>query len=174
CETGNQIVKELRQKGIRVKLDARDTHKPGWKFNEYELKGVPIRIAIGPKDIENKTVEVARRDTLTKEFMSQEGLADTIDNLLKEIQHNLFNKALKYRNDHITEVNTFAEFKEVIENKGGFVSAHWDGTLETEEEIKTLTKATIRCIPLDTKEEAGICIFSGKSSARRVLFAKAY
>lgn len=174
CDVGNQIAKELRQKGIRVKFDARDTQKPGWKFNEYELKGVPVRIAIGPKDIENQTVEVARRDTLTKEFIKQEGLADTIDNLLKEIQNNLFDKALNYRNNHITEVNTFDEFKQVIENKGGFISAHWDGTPETEEEIKTLTKATIRCIPLDAKEENGACVFSGKPSARRVLFAKAY
>lgn len=174
CEEAEKILKELRSKGIRVKLDKRDTQKPGWKFNEYELKGVPLRIAIGPKDIENNAVELARRDTLTKEITQREGLGDKIENLLKEIQNNLFQKALKYRNEHITEVNSFEEFKEVLETKGGFLSAYWDGTSETEEQIKNLTKATIRCIPLDTKKEAGVCVFSGQPAEKRVLFAKAY
>ncbi len=169
-----EMVKELRAKGISVKYDNRKTHKPGWKFAEYELKGVPTRIAIGPRDLENGTVELARRDTLSKEIVSQEGISDTISNLLEEIQDNLFKKAIDYRNDHITEVNNFDDFKEVLENKGGFISAHWDGTTETEDAIKNQTKATIRCIPLETKEEEGICVFSGKKSNKRVLFAKAY
>lgn len=174
CEEAQNIVVELKAKGIRVKLDKRDTHKPGWKFNEYELKGVPVRIAIGPKDLENKSVEVARRDTLTKEIIERDGLAEKIAALLAEIQKNLFDKALKFRNESITEVNSFDEFKEVLETKGGFLSAHWDGTPETEEQIKNLTKATIRCIPLEVKMEKGNCVFSGKSSEKRVLFAKAY
>jgi len=174
CDEAIAIVKELRAKGIRVKLDKRDTHKPGWKFNEYELKGVPVRLAIGPKDLESKTIEVARRDKLTKEIISRKSLADRVELLLAEIQKNLYQKALNYRNTHITEVNTFEEFKEVLENKGGFLSAHWDGTSETEEQIKNLTKATIRCIPIDVKEENGSCIFSRMPSNKRVLFAKAY
>lgn len=174
CEEAQNIVVELKAKGIRVKLDKRDTHKPGWKFNEYELKGVPVRIAIGPKDLENKSVEVARRDTLSKEIIERDGLAEKIAALLAEIQKNLFDKALKFRNESITEVNSFDEFKEVLETKGGFLSAHWDGTPETEEQIKNLTKATIRCIPLEVKMEKGNCIFSGKPSEKRVLFAKAY
>tara|TARA_R110002072_G_scaffold236749_5_gene394320 strand:- start:5400 stop:6875 length:1476 start_codon:yes stop_codon:yes gene_type:complete len=174
CEEAETLVNELKAKGIRVKLDKRDTHKPGWKFNEYELKGVPVRIAIGPKDLENKSVEVARRDTLTKEIIEREGLADTLEALLKEIQSNLFDKALKFRNESITEVNSFDEFKNVLETKGGFLSAHWDGTAETEELIKNQTKATIRCIPLDAKQEEGSCVYSGKPSVKRVLFAKAY
>ncbi|MEX0996236.1 MAG: proline--tRNA ligase [Flavobacteriaceae bacterium] len=174
CAEAETIVKELKAKGIRVKLDKRDTHKPGWKFNEYELKGVPVRIAIGPKDLENKSVEVARRDTLTKEIIDRDGLADKLELLLDTIQTNLFDKALKYRNESITEVNSYDEFKEVLETKGGFLSAHWDGTAETEERIKNETKATIRCIPLDAKAEEGVCIYSGKPSAKRVLFAKAY
>lgn len=174
CAEAETIVKELKAKGIRVKLDKRDTHKPGWKFNEYELKGVPVRIAIGPKDLENKSVEVARRDTLTKEIIERDGLADKLEELLDTIQTNLFDKALKYRNESITEVNSYDEFKIVLETKGGFLSAHWDGTSETEERIKNETKATIRCIPLDAKAEEGVCIYSGKPSANRVLFAKAY
>ncbi len=174
CNEAEKILKELRSKGIRVKFDKRDTQKPGWKFNEYELKGVPLRIAIGPKDIENNSVELARRDNLTKEIVSREGLDNKIDDLLKEIQNNLFDKALKYRDEHITEVNSFDEFKEILETKGGFLSAHWDGTPDTEEQIKNLTKATIRCIPLDAKNESGVCVFSGKPSEKRVLFAKAY
>ena len=173
-EKAQQIMAQLTAKGISVKFDDRDTYKPGWKFAEYELKGVPLRIAMGPRDIENGTVELARRDTLTKEITNQEGIAEKIEGLLKEIQQNLFTKAETYRNEHITEVNSFDEFKDVIENKGGFVSAHWDGTAETEDKIKDLTKATIRCIPNDVKEEVGICVYSGKPSNKRVLFAKAY
>ena len=168
------IIKELRGKGISVKFDDRDTYRPGAKFAEYELKGVPVRIAIGNRDLENNTVEVARRDTLEKQTVSQDNVVDFVADLLEKIQENLFNKAINYRNDHITEVNSFDEFKDVIENKGGFVSAHWDGTIETEEKIKELTKATIRCIPNDAKEEAGSCVLTGKESTRRVLFAKAY
>lgn len=174
CNAAEIILKELREKGIRVKFDKRDTFKPGWKFNEYELKGVPIRIAIGPKDLENKSVEVARRDLLSKEIVSREGIADKMKMLLEEIQKNLFDKALKFRNESITQVNSFEEFKEILESKGGFLSAHWDGTPETEEQIKNLTKATIRCIPLDAKNEVGKCVYSGKPSVKRVLFAKAY
>ncbi|MDJ0644705.1 MAG: proline--tRNA ligase [Flavobacteriaceae bacterium] len=173
-EKAKIIMADLRAKGITVKFDDRDTHKPGWKFAEYELKGVPLRIAMGQRDLESGTAELARRDTLTKETIAQDDLVDTVERLLKEIQENLYNKAVNYRNEHITEVNSFEEFKEVIENKGGFVSAHWDGTIETEDKIKELTKATIRCIPLDAKEEAGKCVYSGKESTKRVLFAKAY
>lgn len=170
----NELVKELRKLGISAKYDDRDTQRPGFKFAEYELKGVPVRLAIGPKDLENGTYEVARRDTLSKETVSKEGIASYIQNLLEEIQENLFTKALNYRDTHITEVNSFEEFKEVLENKGGFVSAHWDGTTETEEKIKELTKATIRCIALDRVEEAGTCVYTGAPSRGRVLFAKAY
>jgi prolyl-tRNA synthetase len=173
-EKANEITKELRKLGISVKYDNRRTHKPGWKFAEYELKGVPLRIAIGPRDLENGNAELARRDILTKEIVKQEGLAERIFGLLDEIQENLYKKAFDFREEHITEVNTFEEFKEVLKTKGGFISAHWDGTAETEEKIKELTKATIRCIPLDAKEEEGKCVFSGNKSVRRVLFSKAY
>ncbi|MEN8124467.1 MAG: proline--tRNA ligase [Bacteroidota bacterium] len=173
-DKADEMTKELRAKGISVKYDNRRTHKPGWKFAEYELKGVPLRIAIGPRDLESGNIELARRDTLSKEIVSQENISNTIANLLDEIQDNLFNKALDYRNTHITEVNSFDEFKEVLDKKGGFISAHWDGTVETEEEIKKLTKATIRCIPLDAKEEDGKCILTGNKSRKRVLFSKAY
>ncbi len=168
------IIDKLRIKGISVKFDNRDTHKPGWKFAEYELKGVPLRIAIGPRDIENDTVELARRDTLTKEIVQQEDLVSIIEKLLVEIQESLFTKALAYRDSHITEVANFDEFKEVLETKGGFILAYWDGTAETEEKIKELTKATIRCIPNGTKNESGNCVFSGKPASMKVLFAKAY
>lgn len=170
----NDLVKQLRKLKISVKYDDRTTHKPGWKFNEYELKGVPVRIAIGPNDLENGTYEVARRDTLTKEVVSKEGIAGYLQNLLETIQEEMFTRSLNYRDTHITEVNSFEEFKDVLENKGGFVSAHWDGTAATEERIKELTKATIRCIALDRKEEEGICVFTGSPSKGRVLFAKAY
>lgn len=170
----NVILKSLRSKGISVKYDDRDTLRPGAKFAEYELKGVPIRIAMGNRDLENNTVEVSRRDTLKKQSISQDILIDFVAELLEEIQNNLFNNALDFRNTHITEVNSFEEFKNIIENKGGFVAAHWDGTSESEEKIKELTKATIRCIPNELKEEAGNCVFSGKTSTKRVLFAKAY
>ena len=170
----DNLIADLRKLGISVKFDDRTTQKPGFKFAEWELKGVPVRIAVGPKDLENGTYEVARRDTLTKEVKSKEGIAEFVAQLLGQIQSDLFDKALNYRETHITEVNDFEEFKDVLENKGGFVSAHWDGTVETEEKIKELTKATIRCIPLDGVEEAGTCVFTGKTSARRVYFAKAY
>lgn len=169
-----ELVKALRKVGVSVKYDDRTTQKPGFKFNEYELKGVPVRLAIGPNDLENGTYEVARRDTLTKETVSKEGIVTYIQELLEQIQKDLFAKAFNYRESHITEVNSFEEFKEVLENKTGFVSAHWDGTPETEEKIKELTKATIRCIPLNRKEEKGSCMFTGKPSEGRVLFAKAY
>jgi prolyl-tRNA synthetase len=169
-----EVMKELRAKGVRVKFDNRDTHKPGWKFNEYELKGVPVRLAIGPRDVENGTLELARRDTLTKESISRDDVVSVVVDLMDEIQKNLYKKAADYRKDNTTEVNTYDEFKEVINTKGGFVLAHWDGTSETEEQIKNETKATIRCIPLDAKEEVGTCMVTGKPSNKKVLFAKAY
>lgn len=168
------FVKELRKKGVSVKFDDRDTYRPGAKFAEYELKGVPVRIAIGKRDLENGTVEIARRDTLAKQTVAQNDVVDFVSNLLEEIQDNLFQKAIEFRSDHTTSVYNFEEFKTAIANKGGFVSAHWDGTEETEDMIKDLTKATIRCIPNDAKEEIGTCVFSGKPSSKRVLFAKAY
>lgn len=168
------FVSEFRKRGISVKFDDRDTFRPGAKFAEYELKGVPVRIALGHRDLENNTVEVARRDTLQKETISQDQLIEYVSQLLEDIQENLFKRALDFRNHHITPVNSFEEFKDVIENKGGFVAAHWDGTEETEEKIKELTKATIRCIQNDAIEEAGTCVFTGKISSKRVLFAKAY
>jgi prolyl-tRNA synthetase len=168
------MVKELRQKGISVKFDNRDTFRPGAKFAEYELKGVPIRIAIGARDVENNTVELARRDTLEKQIVDQENLVDFIENLLEDIQKNLFQKAVSFRENHMTEVSNFEEFKEVIENKGGFVLAHWDGSEESEDAIKEQTKATIRCIPNDSVFEAGTCVYSGRPSTQKVLFAKAY
>ena len=168
------IAAELRAKGVSVKVDTRDNVRSGFKFAEYELKGVPVRLALGPRDLQNGTIEVARRDTLTKEVVSQEGIADYIVSLLDQIQENIFQKALNYRNSMITEVNTWEEFIDVLDNKGGFVSAHWDGTPETEVAIKEATKATIRCIPLDAKPEEGKCIFTGKPSKCRVLFARSY
>lgn len=174
----SQVAKELKRElqllGISVKYDDRDTHKPGWKFNEYELKGVPLRIAIGPRDLEKRTVELARRDTMSKEVVSKDEIVGQVQKLLVEMQTNLFDKALKFRDSHITEVETYDEFKDILENKTGFVSAFWDGTKETEEQIKNETKATIRCIPLDYKEEDGVCVYSGNPAKMRVLFAKAY
>ncbi len=170
----NELVTDLRSKGVSVKFDNRDTHRPGAKFAQYELQGVPLRIAIGPKDLEKGTVELARRDTLTKQFVEKEQVVDIVASLLREIQENLHQKATEYRDEHITEVTTFDEFKEVLEVKGGFISAHWDGSAETEQKIKEITKATIRCIPFDGKEENGVCVYSGKPSKIRVLFAKAY
>ncbi len=164
----------LKAAGIRVKLDARDNQSPGFKFAEYELKGVPVRIAIGPRDVANGTVEVARRDTKEKQVMAETDLVHKIQHLLEQIQNNLFQKALDYRTEHITAVNSWEEFKDVLENKTGFVSAHWDGTSETEQKIKEETKATIRCIPLNNHLEDGLCAYSGKPSTHRVLFAKAY
>ncbi len=170
----NEIQQKLKAKNISVKFDDDDQNKPGWKFAEYELKGVPVRIAMGARDLENRTVEVARRDTLTKEVQPIENLEVYIEELLQTIQKDIYNRALDFKNANITEVDTFEEFKSVLEEKGGFISAHWDGTAEEEEEIKNLTKATIRCIPLDAKEEAGVSLISGKPSTRRVIFAKAY
>ena len=174
AEVANKMKKALESKNIRVKFDNRDKFKPGYKFNEYELKGVPLRIAIGPKDIENRTVEIARRDTFSKTLVDQDEVVDFISMKLDQIQSDLFQKALSFRESHITEVENFKEFKKIIDKKGGFVSAHWDGTEETEEAIKKQTKASIRCIPLDSKEEQGKCVFSGNPSKQRVLFAKAY
>ncbi|MBZ4033269.1 proline--tRNA ligase [Flavobacterium sp. 17A] len=170
----NELTAKLRKLKISVKYDDRTTQKPGFKFAEWELKGVPVRIAVGPKDLENGTFEVARRDNLSKEVVAAEKIVDYVNDLLEQIQSDLFAKALDYRNSHVTEVNNFEEFKEVLEGKGGFISAHWDGTAETEEKIKDLTKATIRCIPLSAVEEAGSCVFTGNPSSKRVLFAKAY
>lgn len=168
------LVKELRRKGISVKYDNRDTHKPGFKFNEYELKGVPVRIAIGQRDLANGTFEVARRDTLSKETVAETDIVNKIQSLLADIQENLYKKAKEFTQENITEVNSYEEFKKVLNGKGGFISAHWDGTAETENRIKDETKATIRCIPIAAENEAGSCIFSGKPSSKRVLFAKAY
>lgn len=173
-ERVNPLVKELQNKGISVKYDKRDTHKPGFKFNEYELKGVPVRIAVGQRDMENGTYELARRDTLEKETVEADGVVAKIEFLLEDIQRNIFEKALNYREEHITEVDGYEEFKRVLDQKGGFISAHWDGTSATEDKIKEETKATIRCIPLDAIEEAGSCMVTGKPSSKRVLFAKAY
>jgi prolyl-tRNA synthetase len=173
-EVVNPLMTKLREMGISVKYDSRDTHKPGFKFNEYELKGVPIRLAIGPRDLEQGTVELARRDTLEKTVVSIDGIETRIADLLEAIQHDIFAKAQKFRNENITEVNSYSEFKEILEQKGGFIAAHWDGSAETEDRIKEETKATIRCIPIDPKAEEGVCIYTGKPSPYRVLFAKAY
>ena len=170
----SELIKSLKTKGISVKFDDNDNKKPGWKFAEYELKGVPVRLAVGPRDLENNTVEVARRDTLEKSTVSFDGIEGYIENLLSEIQENIFNKALSFRADNTSRADTWEEFKELIQNKGGFVLAHWDGTTETEEKIKSETKATIRCIPLDNEPEEGNCIYTGKPSKQRVLFAMAY
>jgi prolyl-tRNA synthetase len=173
-ERCNQFKADLQKKGISVKYDDSDKNKPGWKFAEYELKGVPVRIAIGPRDYENGTVEIARRDTREKKVISHENLADYIENLLEEIQENLYQKALKHREENTHKVDSYEEFKKLLDDKGGFILAHWDGTPETEERIKEETKATIRCIPLDREEESGVCMVTGKPSKGRVLFARAY
>ncbi|MDJ1492836.1 proline--tRNA ligase [Cytophagaceae bacterium DM2B3-1] len=168
------LVKELKSKGISVKFDNRDGNSPGWKFAEYELKGVPVRVAIGPRDLENGTAEVARRDTKEKKVYSMENLASQIEGLLADIQQNIYQKAQTFRTANTTKVETYDEFKQMLDEKPGFVLAHWDGTSETEERIKEETKATIRCIPLDAPAEEGKCIVTGKPSSRRVLFARAY
>ena len=168
------IAEELKSKGLSVKIDDRDNVRSGFKFAEYELKGVPVRLALGPRDLENGTIELVRRDTLEKETVPQEGLTDRVASLMDEIQQNIFRKALDYRNSMITKVDTWDEFVDVLENKGGFISAHWDGTVETEVANKDATKATIRCIPMDAVEEEGKCVFSGKPAHRRVLFAPKY
>ncbi len=173
-ENAKRIKKELEAYGISVKYDNRDTQKPGWKFAEYELKGVPIRVALGPRDIENKTIEIARRDTLKKEVIKQEGVAKYINELLESIQENIYSKAKDFRDKNTHSVNNWEEFKEILEKKGGFIEAHWDGTEETEQKIKEETKATIRAIPFNIKQEKGTCVYSGKPSEFRVLFAKAY
>ncbi len=169
-----EIKQSLEEKGIRVKIDDRETQKPGWKFAEYEFKGVPVRIAIGPRDIENQTVEIARRDTLEKSVYQIYDIANKTKNLLEQIQKNLYEKALIFRENNTTTVNTWDEFKNIINDKGGFVFAHWDGTTETELKIKEETKATIRLIPLGNNYEEGKCIYSGRPSKQRVVFAKAY
>ena len=168
------IAAPLRAAGLTVKIDDRDNIRSGFKFSEWELKGVPVRLAIGPRDLENNTIELARRDTLTKENVSQEGLTERIVALMEEIQASIFNKALTYRDSMITRVDSWDEFIDVLDNKGGFISAHWDGTVETEVAIKDATKATIRCIPMDAVEEEGTCVFTGKPSKMRVLFARSY
>ncbi|MFT7051980.1 MAG: prolyl-tRNA synthetase [Psychroserpens sp.] len=173
-EKAKGIIKELKSLGISCKLDARTTHRPGAKFAQHELQGVPLRIAIGQRDIDNGTVELARRDTLTKDVIGMTDLVSKVELLLKTIQDELFSKALKFRDTHTTEVDDFETFKTVLETKTGFISAHWDGTSETEQKIKELTKATIRCIPMDVKKEAGKCVYTGNPSTNRVLFAKAY
>jgi prolyl-tRNA synthetase len=173
-EKVHAMVASFKAAGIRVKYDDSDNQRPGWKFAEYELKGVPVRIAVGPRDLENNQVEIARRDTKEKTTVSMDGLTETVNNLLLEIQSNLFNRAKQYRDEHITKADAWDEFVHILDTKTGFVSAHWDGSPETEEKIKELTKATIRCIPLDNTLEAGKCILSGNPSTQRVLFARAY
>ena len=169
-----EIIKELKALGIRVKYDDNDNARPGWKFAEYELKGVPVRIAMGMRDMENNVAEVARRDTKEKSTVSLDGLAEYLKKLLDEIQQNIYDRALAFRNENLRTADTWEEFVKLQEETGGFVSAHWDGTPETEEKIKELTKATIRCIPINNKKENGKCIYSGNPSKERVLFAKAY
>jgi prolyl-tRNA synthetase len=172
------IAHDLREKlekaGLSVKYDDRDTQKPGFKFAEYELKGVPVRLAIGPRDAQEGTVEVARRDTLTKETIGRDNIVEHVLALMDEIQINIYRKASAFREQNTYKADTWEEFLDIIENKGGFVMAHWDGTPETEEEIKNLTKATIRAIPFNNPDEEGRCILSGRPSQRRVLFARAY
>lgn len=170
----DELIPRLKGFGVSVKYDDRDSQRPGFKFAEYELKGVPVRVAIGARDMQNGTVELARRDTKEKFTVPQEGLAEYIFQMLAQIQQNIFDRALKFRDEHITEANSYEEFKELLETKTGFIAAHWDGTAETEKRIKEETKATIRCIPLNNKLEDGVCILTGKPSTQRVLFAKAY
>lgn len=174
AQLAEKLQNELRQHNIRVKFDNRENQTPGFKFNDYELKGVPLRIAIGPKDIEKGSVEIARRDTLEKSFIAQDGVIQWVVDMLPRIQSEMFEKAKKMRDEHITTVDDYVSFKNLLEEKGGFISAHWDGTAETEEKIKNETKATIRCIPIEQSKEEGVCIYSGKPSRQRVLFAKAY
>jgi prolyl-tRNA synthetase len=170
----DELKPKLKGLGISVKYDDRDTQRPGFKFAEYELKGVPVRLAIGGRDMENGTVELARRDTREKQTVPQEGLDIYIAQLLEDIQSNIYNKAFNFREEHITKADSYDEFRELLDGKAGFISAHWDGTPETEQKIKEETKATIRCVPLDNVLENGICIYSGKPSIQRVLFARAY
>jgi prolyl-tRNA synthetase len=169
-----EFVQSFKAAGIRVKYDDSDNQRPGWKFAEYELKGVPVRIAIGARDLENNQVEIARRDTKEKSSVSMDGLTNTVTALLEEIQTNLFERAKQYRDEHITKADTWDEFVNILDTKAGFISAHWDGSADTEEKIKELSKATIRCIPLNNAQEAGTCILTGNPSTQRVLFARAY
>jgi prolyl-tRNA synthetase len=170
----NEIMGHLKNMGVRVKYDDNDNNRPGWKFAEYEMKGVPVRLALGARDLEKNVVEVARRDTKEKMVIGLDGIAPYVDGLLQEIQKNMFDKAKKYRDEHITNADSWDEFEKLLDEKGGFIAAHWDGTAETEEAIKEKTKATIRCIPLNNKKEDGKCILTGKPSVQRVLFARAY
>ncbi len=173
-ETAENIKEDLEKAGISVKYDNRDNNTPGWKFADYELKGVPVRLAIGPRDLENRTVEVARRDTLQKQVIGLDTVKTHIPSLLNEIQSNIYNKALLFRKENTHYINTWKEFLDILDNKGGFIMAHWDGTPETEAKIKEETKATIRCIPLNSPPEKGTCVYSGRPSERRVLFARSY
>ena len=173
-EKAKSIKKELEKVGVSVKYDDRDTHKPGWKFSEYEFKGVPLRIAIGPRDLENNTVELARRDTLEKEVVSMDDLTNKVEHLLEKIQETLLLKAKQFRDDNTHHAKDWEDFKELMLKDSGFVYAHWDGTAETEQKIKEETKATIRCIPLNNIKEEGECIYSKKPSTQKVIFAKAY
>jgi prolyl-tRNA synthetase len=173
-EKVHAIIKGLKALGITVKYDDSDNQRPGWKFAEYELKGVPVRLAIGARDLQNNVVEVARRDTKEKQSISLDGIEDYIKNLLEEIQQNIYNRALAFRDAHISTADTWEEFVHLLDTKAGFISAHWDGSSETEDKIKELAKATIRCIPLNNPLEEGKCIFTGNPSTQRVLFARAY
>jgi len=173
-DKAEEIGVALKALGISVKIDTDETKRPGFKFAEYEMMGVPVRLGLGKRDLENNTIEVARRDTKEKTSVELINVVEYLKRLLEEIQENLFNRAKAFRDSHITQVDTFDQFKDVLENKGGFLSCHWDGTSETEDKIKEETKATIRCIPLDAEYEAGVCFYSGRPSSRRVIFAKAY
>ncbi len=173
-DAANKIKRDLESLGVSVKYDYRDNNKPGWKFADYELKGVPVRLAIGPRDIENKTVEVARRDNLTKETIPTDKIVENIPKLLDNIQNNIYNKALKFREENTFYIDKWDDFLRILDDQGGFIMAHWDGTAETEEKIKEETKATIRCIPFNAPDEEGKCVYSGKPSKRRVLFARSY
>jgi prolyl-tRNA synthetase len=174
AETVLPLKKQLESKGLSVQFDDRDTCKPGFKFAEHELKGIPVRIAIGPRDLENKTLEVARRDTLEKQIIPMETVVDFVVDLLDKMQQSIYKKALNYRKEHTCTADSYEEFKQILDDKGGFIFAHWDGTAETEELIKDETKATIRCIPFENKQEPGKCIRTGKPSIQRVMFARAY
>jgi prolyl-tRNA synthetase len=173
-EVVDEIVAQLKAKGISVKYDDRDTQRPGFKFAEYEMKGVPVRLALGGRDLENNTIELARRDTRTKETISRDNIANVVENLLEEIQSSIYNRALNFRSENTVKVDSYEDFKKILDEKPGFVSAHWDGTSETEARIKEETKATIRCIPLNNEKEEGVCMVTGKPSTQRVLFARAY
>ncbi|HEY8400054.1 MAG TPA: His/Gly/Thr/Pro-type tRNA ligase C-terminal domain-containing protein, partial [Cytophagaceae bacterium] len=174
AEKAAELKKAFQEKGISVKFDDRDTQTPGFKFAEYELKGVPVRLAVGPRDLENKTIEVARRDTKEKKVIAIDSVISYVQDLLDEIQKNIYKKALDFRTANMHKVDSYEQFKEILDTKGGFILAHWDGTSETENKIKEETKATIRCIPLDAPEESGKCIYTGKPSNKRVVFARAY